>query len=476
MKTNILFNYDELYNNNENINNLKLYNKQEYDINIDNCININKKNNNEVNNNEIINNKVNNNEVNNNYMSIKIDENNIFIWQKIVYYLMKYCNLNSGNYHLHGILNVLGKKTFFIIPHYPFEFSYNNQIITGKYIKEQESKPNQGVLSRMEYFIFYGNKKTIMNWLEFCRKMDFEKTLNKIKYVWKDNYWRYSNTFKKRKLDTVYLPKKQKNEIINEIKIFLDTVNNTNQDNSDINQDNSNINLDNSDINQDNSNINLDNNDINQDNNLSIYEKLDIPERKVFLFYGRPGTGKTTFIRALASEFNLNIAVVKNSQELSDNDVDNMISELHNNTLLLFEDIDSLFNGRNSVSFNNNLSFSGLLNLLDGCNSYNKLLIFITTNKKECLDPAFLRRIDRFIEFDFMRIDEIKLMFNKFFENKYIWEEFNNIIRNKKITPNSLEKYFTRCLLHNISPIENSKELFDYTNFTNENDDKGMYV
>lgn len=67
--------------------------------------------------------------------------------------------------------------------------------------------------------------------------------------------------------------------------------------------------------------------------------------------------------------------------------------------IILLEDVDSAFVNRQPADGGggNNLTFSGLLNALDGVTSAGEgRLIFMTTNHRERLDPALLRpgRVD----------------------------------------------------------------------------------
>ena len=65
----------------------------------------------------------------------------------------------------------------------------------------------------------------------------------------------------------------------------------------------------------------------------------------------------------------------------------------------LFEDIDNVFHGRDAASPNVKLTFDALLNCIDGIERCNGLLVALTTNKPDELDPALVRknRIDRLV-------------------------------------------------------------------------------
>ena len=68
--------------------------------------------------------------------------------------------------------------------------------------------------------------------------------------------------------------------------------------------------------------------------------------------------------------------------------------------IILLEDIDALFVQRESVGRGGGVTFSGLLNALDGVRSQEGRILFMTTNHKEKLDPALLRpgRADYHVE------------------------------------------------------------------------------
>ena len=61
-------------------------------------------------------------------------------------------------------------------------------------------------------------------------------------------------------------------------------------------------------------------------------------------------------------------------------------------SIILLEDIDAAFVHREAGDHGgSNVTFSGLLNTLDGVASSEERLIFMTTNHLERLDPALIR-------------------------------------------------------------------------------------
>ena len=63
------------------------------------------------------------------------------------------------------------------------------------------------------------------------------------------------------------------------------------------------------------------------------------------------------------------------------------------------------------------VTFSGLLNAVDGVASQEGRLLFLTTNHIERLDPALIRpgRCDVHVKFDYATHDQIQRMFTAFF-------------------------------------------------------------
>lgn len=80
---------------------------------------------------------------------------------------------------------------------------------------------------------------------------------------------------------------------------------------------------------------------------------------------GLPGTGKTTLIHALASKFHKNVGFVDfSAQNATDKEIRRAIRKLPDDAFLIIEDIDALFKDRKGEE--TNVTFSGLLNILDG--------------------------------------------------------------------------------------------------------------
>ena len=105
-------------------------------------------------------------------------------------------------------------------------------------------------------------------------------------------------------------------------------------------------------------------------------------------------------------------------------------------SILLLEDIDAAFNNRKTLSqnqelnstpsrsqfqvhsnYNTSITFSGLLNALDGVTSSEETITFMTTNHPEKLDPAIMRpgRVDFKIFIGDATPYQVEKMFMKFY-------------------------------------------------------------
>lgn len=129
------------------------------------------------------------------------------------------------------------------------------------------------------------------------------------------------------------------------------------------------------------------------------YMELGIPYHRGYLLYGPPGTGKSSLAAVLAKKCKRNLCTMSLSS-LTDNTISTIMGNLGREDILLLEDIDSFnvaterHDGKNGLA---GLSTSSLLNALDGVGTPDGLVVIMTTNHKESLEPALIRpgRIDR---------------------------------------------------------------------------------
>lgn len=130
------------------------------------------------------------------------------------------------------------------------------------------------------------------------------------------------------------------------------------------------------------------------------YLDASIPYKRGMIFYGPPGTGKTTMALALAAYMDRKVYCMNLNCIDDDSRVPWMFSNIRKDALLLIEDIDKIFSGRENVNTESKITFSTFLNCLDGAYHKHGLMTVVTTNHIEKLDPALLRtgRMDVKIE------------------------------------------------------------------------------
>uniref|UniRef100_A0A6A7G986 Mitochondrial chaperone BCS1 n=2 Tax=Hirondellea gigas TaxID=1518452 RepID=A0A6A7G986_9CRUS len=129
------------------------------------------------------------------------------------------------------------------------------------------------------------------------------------------------------------------------------------------------------------------------------YVDRGIPYRRCYMLHGTPGSGKTSFITALAGHLGYNICILSLSDpSLTDDQLAQCLSVVPQQSIVVMEDIDAVFVDRAAKpdGFKPGLSFSGLLNVLDGVVAGEERILFLTTNHIDRLDSAIIRpgRVD----------------------------------------------------------------------------------
>ena len=191
------------------------------------------------------------------------------------------------------------------------------------------------------------------------------------------------------------------------------------------------------------------------------YTELGLPHTRTYMLHGPPGTGKTSLIQCVASEYDMNVAVFTVGPRTNDEDFRDALKSLPPRTLLCIEDVDCMFVQRDVEK--SLLTFSGVINALDGVARLKEdMLIFVTTNHLDKLDPAFRRRVDYTIKFDYCTREQVRAIFKRFAPDT---EGFEETCAGLKLTPSALQKFLLKGL-----PIEElGREIGDTSPL-------GMYV
>ncbi|KAJ3137221.1 hypothetical protein HK101_003897, partial [Irineochytrium annulatum] len=151
------------------------------------------------------------------------------------------------------------------------------------------------------------------------------------------------------------------------------------------------------------------------------YHDRGIPYRRGYLLYGPPGSGKTSFIQAIAGELEYNICVMNLSERgMTDDRLAHLLANAPPRSIILLEDIDAAFVARDAnekQGFHSMVTFSGLLNALDGVAASEERLVFMTTNHVDRLDPALIRpgRVDYKVLLDDASDHQARTMFLRFY-------------------------------------------------------------
>ncbi|KDN52584.1 hypothetical protein K437DRAFT_231915 [Tilletiaria anomala UBC 951] len=151
------------------------------------------------------------------------------------------------------------------------------------------------------------------------------------------------------------------------------------------------------------------------------YAERGIPYRRGYLLHGAPGSGKTSFIMALAGYLDYNICLLNLSERgMTDDRLTHLMTNAPERSIILLEDIDAAFTGRQTAAedgYQANVTFSGLLNALDGVASGESRIVFMTTNHADQLDPALIRpgRADVIVELGDAESEQVRRLVTRFY-------------------------------------------------------------
>ena len=277
------------------------------------------------------------------------------------------------------------------------KIKYKNKNFFINLIKEQNDRSD--TVKEIMTITTLGRKKEIfINFIEeISKKIQDDSKIKIYKY---DNGWCYIKELVKRDIKSVYLPKKTKETLLNKINYFRQKE--------------------------------------------GWYLKNGIPYQLGILLHGSPGTGKTSIIKALASEFDYPIYYITPSNLSS---FETAASTLPDKCLLIIEDIDSAsitheradnkntftdnLNSDNMLKEFSHLGLSDLLNAIDGFFSSHGRILIASTNHIDKLDSALIRpgRIDLKIEIGYITSEILQEFLCNFYPTykNYEYKIKNNV-------------------------------------------------
>lgn len=306
-------------------------------------------------------------------------------------------------------------------------FGISWYIIFGKLVcvyKELDTSKNMLVL-RIHMRVFFANKEKFMKQLRESLNSATEIYENKISILYDWN----SRKREKRPLASIYTNNNISTMLKNDIQSFIDSK--------------------------------------------KMYMVNNILYKRNYLLYGKPGTGKSSLIFALASEFNYKIKIIDLKSVRRISDILQQISD-QEKIFYVFEDIDALSTTlmeredkpeSNKISekkesprelvadsHSEGLDLSDILNVMDGLYTPEGAICFFTTNHIEKLDKAFLRdgRMDCKVEIN----DLDNKTANQMIKDKLGYE---GLFTKESINPATLQEMIIQVIWNKMS-VEEFKE------------------
>eukprot|EP00897_Mesotaenium_endlicherianum_P006790 jgi/Mesen1/6139/ME000313S05260 len=196
------------------------------------------------------------------------------------------------------------------------------------------------------------------------------------------------------------------------------------------------------------------------------YNDRGIPHRRGYILYGPPGCGKTSLIQALAGELGLDVAMVGlSSKEMSDDMLHTAMNRCDTHSILVLEDVDAAFTNKRTDGNekHNGLSFSGLLNAIDGISAQEGRLLVMTTNHLHRLDPALIRpgRVDLRLFIGLCSRLQLINLFLKFYPEASQSEanKFATQLPEGTISPAMIQGYFLMHRDNSVAAIQRVEDL-----------------
>lgn len=353
------------------------------------------------------------------------DSNDVFLMMQ--WYISTIENSKEGCFE---VSKILARQTF-ISPAEGYVHKFNYSGFTINYSIEKLTKTIGKDKERSYRRIRLGVKANDADILQrFVAHVEEEYAKDVLVRKWKQSvwilkrdhspYWRQRETDNNKTLDTLVLPRHQTKKLEDDVKNFL--------------------------------------------NGQSWYDRTGTPWRRGYMLVGNPGTGKTSIIGAVANTYKHDIYCLNLNLLHDDAELEEMISRIPSKSVITMEDIDCMTNvvhRRETPDVSiidadeegddksllkrkpKGITLSGLLNVLDGFCVRHGIIVFMTTNHLEKLDPALIRpgRIDMILHLDYCTVEQIQDMYRLFF-NADIPEAILDKLVDRIVSPAELSCIF----------------------------------
>ncbi len=234
---------------------------------------------------------------------------------------------------------------------------------------------SQRPLEELEIGMLFGRVETLAGWIaEGARIAALRDRRGPTLYILRDGYWDEAGEVPRRSIDSVVVEDDRAEQVLADMRWFYGSS--------------------------------------------DWYGARGVPWRRGYLFHGPPGTGKSSLIRALASELQLDIATLDIGRaSLTDDALREAMMSAPERCLIAIEDVDAVFVHRDAGDTRGGVSFSGLLNAIDGVGAQEGRALVMTTNHVAQLDPALIRpgRADLHVELGLIGAPSAGRLFERFF-------------------------------------------------------------
>jgi hypothetical protein len=229
-------------------------------------------------------------------------------------------------------------------------------------IKKRDRKEDSYASDISDYYKLYTRRQDKDKLDNFLKKLmenahkNRKKSEDIITYIFGDKGWEAFREYTPIHIDNVITPKEIKDRLINDIEKFL--------------------------------------------SRKDWYLRKNLTFKRGYLLYGKPRNGKSSLIEAIARKYRRDIYFLNLNSIPSEKALLHAFRDMRPDSILIVEDIDTVWNKRETALADCKITFSTFINCMSGVLERGDIITFFTTNFYEQLDEALIgsKRIDLQIE------------------------------------------------------------------------------